>query len=165
MFLTYMSRKRPLAYGIIGLMVFLASFVILMNALGYTKKTEVLLTTSFKIGGQEQKFKAFYLCAPAEEFDVTFNVSSGSIKFSPWQAVIFEDSLGYFEYHNGTAVEKRQVWFFEGRTGTAGCSIGPKDVNQVWYLHFYNEDPYEKEVHVQITKVWYERNYLSWIKR
>lgn len=145
-------------------MVFLASFVILINALAYTKKTEVLLTTSFKIGRQEQKFKSFYLSAPAKGFDVTFNVSNGSIKFSPWPASVFEYSLGYFEYHNGTAVENRQVWFFEGNNGTAGGSIDPtKDVNQVWYLHFYNEDSYEKEVRVQVTKVWYEPNYLGWI--
>ena len=159
-----MSRKRLLAYGIIGLMVFLTGFVVLLNALAYTKKTEVILTTSFKIGGQEQKFKSFYLSAPAKEFDVTFNVSRGPIKFSPWPACVFEDSLGYFEYYNESGVEKRQVWFFEGNNGTAGGVIDPiKDVNQVWYLHFYNEDSYEKEVHVQVIKVWYEQNYLSWM--
>jgi hypothetical protein len=156
-----MQKKRLLIYGMFGLMVFLVSFVILVHALAYAEKREVLLTTSFTIGRQEQKVKAFYLSAPAEGFEVMFNVSSGSIKFSPWQACTFEDSLGYFEYHNGTAVEKRQVWFFEGNNGTAGCST--EDVNQVWYLHFYNEDSYEKEVHIQITKVWHEQNYQSWI--
>ena len=89
--------------------------------------------------------------------------SSGSIKFSPWDAPLFEDSLGYFEYHNGTAVEMRQVWFFEGNNGTAGCSISPESVNMVIYLHFYNEDPYEKEVYIQVAKSWREPNYQSWI--
>lgn len=147
-------------YGMLGLMVF-ASLVILIYGLAYREKREVLWTTTFTIEGQEQKFRAFFLSAPAEGFDIIFNVSKGSIKFSAWDANTFEESLGWFEYHNGTAVEKHQVWFFEGNNGTAGCSTS--DVNQVWYIHFYNEDSYEKEIHMQITKVWKEQNYQSWI--
>ena len=156
-----MQKKRVLIYGMLGLTVFMASLVALVYGLTYIEKREVLLTTSFTIGGQEQKFKAFYFSAPAKGFEIAFNVSSGSIKFSPWEACIFEDSLGYFEYHNGTAVEKRQVWFFEGNNGTAGCST--EDVNQVWYILFYNEDSYEKQVYIQINKVWHEQNYQRWV--
>ena len=155
-----MQKKRALIYGMLGLAVFIASLAVLVYGLTYVEKREVLLTTSFTIGGQEQKFKAFYFSAPAKGFEIAFNVSSGSIKFSPWEACIFEDSLGYFEYHNGTAVEKRQVWFFEGNNGTAGCST--EYVNQVWYILFYNEDSYEKEVYIQINKVWHEQNYQTW---
>jgi len=156
-----MQKKRVLIYGMLGLAVFIASLAVLVYGLTYIEKREVLLTTSFTIGGQEQKFKAFYFSAPAKGFEIAFNVSSGSIKFSPWEACIFEDSLGYFEYHNGTAVEKRQVWFFEGNNGTAGCST--EDVNQVWYILFYNEDSYEKQVYIQINKVWHEQNYQRWV--
>jgi len=156
-----MQKKRVLIYGMLGLAVFIASLAVLVYDLTYIEKREVLLTTSFTIGGQEQKFKAFYFSAPAKGFEIAFNVSSGSIKFSPWEACIFEDSLGYFEYHNGTAVEKRQVWFFEGNNGTAGCST--EDVNQVWYILFYNEDSYEKQVYIQINKVWHEQNYQRWV--
>ena len=156
-----MQKKRVLIYGMLGLTVFMASLVALVYGLTYIEKREVLLTTSFTIGGQEQKFKAFYFSAPAKGFEIAFNVSSGSIKFSPWEACIFEDSLGYFEYHNGTAVEKRQVWFFEGNNGTAGCST--EDVNQVWYILFYNEDSYEKQVYIQVNKVWHEQNYQRWV--
>jgi hypothetical protein len=156
-----MQKKRVLIYGMLGLAVFIASLAVLVYGLTYIEKREVLLTTSFTIGGQEQKFKAFYFSAPAKGFEIAFNVSSGSIKFSPWAACIFEDSLGYFEYHNGTAVEKRQVWFFEGNNGTAGCST--EYVNQVWYILFYNEDSYEKEVYIQINKVWQEQNYQRWV--
>ena len=156
-----MQKKRVLIYGMLGLAVFIASLAVLVYGLTYIEKREVLLTTSFTIGGQEQKFKAFYFSAPAKGFEIAFNVSSGSIKFSPWEACIFEDSLGYFEYHNGTAVEKHQVWFFEGNNGTAGCST--EYVNQVWYIFFYNEDSYEKQVYIQINKVWHEQNYQSWV--
>ncbi len=158
-----MSAKKVLKYYTLGLIVLLMGFAISLTAwYAYAlatsaEKKEVLLTTSFTIGPKEQKFKAFYLSAPAEEFEIEFNVSRGSIKFSPWQACMFEESLGYFDYYiNETTVEKRQVWFFEGNNGTAGCSIDPiNDTNQIWYIHFYNEDSYEKEVHIQVTKVWH----------
>lgn len=161
MLVIIMRIKRVLKYGMFGLMVFLASFVALIYATGSTERREVLLTTSFTIMGQEQKFKAFYLSAPAEGVYIAFNVSEGSIKFSPWGADSFEDSLGWIDYYNGTEVEKRQVWFFEGNNGTAGCSGDGE--NMVWYIHFYNEDSYKKEVHIQVTKFWHEPNYQSWI--
>ena len=149
-------------YSMLGSMVFIASLAILVHGLAYTEKREVLLTTSFTIGAEEEKFKAFYLSAPAKWFDIAFNVSEGSIKFSAWQANIFEHSLGWFEYHNGTAVEKHQVWFVEGiNNGTFGY-VGD-DVNMVWYIHFYNEDSYEKEVYIQVAKFWHEQNYQSWV--
>jgi len=157
-----MQKKRVLIYGMLGLTVFIASLVALVYGLTYIEKREVLLTTSFTIGGQEQKFKAFYFSAPAKGFEIAFNVSSGSIKFSPFPAKQFEESLGYFEHHiNETTVELVQAWFFEGNNGTAGCST--EDVNQVWYILFYNEDSYEKEVYIQINKVWHEQNYQSWV--
>jgi len=158
-----MWAKKVGKYYALGLMVLLVGFVfsligwyVYAQALSVDRK-QVLLTTSFKIGAKEQKFKAFYLSAPAEEFLIDFNVSMGSIKFSPWQASLFENSLGYFDYYiNETTVEKHQVWFFEGNNGTAGCGIDPiKDTNQIWYIHFFNEDSYEKEVYIQITKVWH----------
>jgi len=140
----------------IGLKVVLLGFALALTAWYVyaqaisTEKREVLLTTTFKIGAGEQKFKAFYLSAPAERFDIEFNVLSGSIKFSAWQASVFENSLGYFEYNNGTAVEKRQVWFYEGNNGTA--EYAGDSVNEIWYIHFYNEDSYEKEVYLKVTK-------------
>jgi hypothetical protein len=54
-----------------------------------------------------------------------------------------------------------QPWFFEGNDGTAGCS--GEGGNEVWYLLFYNEDSYEKEIHMQVTKVWRVQNYQSWV--
>jgi len=154
-----MFAKKIMKLGLIMLIVGFAVSLIGWYAYAQAvsaEKREVLRTETFTIGAGEQKFKAFYLPAPAEEFDIMFNVSEGSIKFSPWQAIMFEDSLGYFEYHNGTGVEKHQVWFFEGNNGTAGCGIdAAKDVDQVWYILFYNEDSFEKEVSFQVVKIWH----------
>lgn len=163
-----MSARKMLKYCALGLLVFLAglgiSLAVAVYALTPTERRGVLYTTSFTLGGQEQVFKAFYLSAPAESFEIAFNVSNGSVKFSPWLASQFEKSLGWFDYYvNETTVEKRQVWFFEGKNGTAGCC--GDSVNQVWYIQFYNEDPYEKEVRIQITKIWHISSYQSWMQR
>jgi hypothetical protein len=149
-----MLIKKVLIYCMLGSMVFLGGLAVFVHAWYiYAEKREVLLTTSLKIEGQEQKFKAFYLSAPVDWFEVEFNVSKGSVKFSVWDANLFEDSLGWFDYHNGTAVERLQVWLFEGNNGTAGFG-GEGGENMVWYIHFYNEDSYEKEVQLQVTKIW-----------
>ncbi len=157
-----MEKKRLLVlYSIFGITVSIATCVILSYAQIRTEKREVLLTTSFTIEAGEQKFKAFYLSSPAEGFLIHYNVSIGSIKFSPWPASSFEDSLGYIDHYiNETTVEKRQVWFFEGNNGGVGCSVG--DTDQVWYIQFYNEDPYAKEVNIQITRFWHVPIYQSW---
>jgi hypothetical protein len=158
-----MSAKKTLKHYAFYFVVFLAGFTLSVAAwqvylaAASTERRQVLLTTTFKIGAQEQKFKAFYLSAPADEFLIQFNVSVGSVKMSPWQAHIIEDDHGYFDYYvNETTVEKRQVWFFNEHNATIGCNVdSTTDVNQIWYVHFYNEDSYEKEVSLQVTKVWH----------
>jgi len=158
-----MSAKKTVKHYAFYLIVLLAGFSLSMAAwqvyfaAASAERKQVLLTTTFKISAQEQKFKAFYLSAPAERFDIDFSVSQGSIKCSPWQATIIEDSHGYFDrYVNETTVEKVQTWFFNENNGTAGCVIdSTKDVNQVWYILFLNEDSYEKEVNLQVTKAWH----------
>jgi len=157
-----MQKKKVPVYSMLGLTVFITTSIILSYAWTYTEKREVLLTTSFTIEGGEQGFRAFYLPKPAEGFEIKINVSIGSIKFSPFSAQEFEETLGYHQHYiNETTVEVVQPWFFEGNNGTAGCSTD--DADQVWYILFYNEDSYEKEIQIQITKVWKEQNCQSWI--
>lgn len=159
-----MSRKRLLVGCAIIVLGVLVGSIILVYSSAYAKKNEVLLDASFKIEGGNQKFRSFFVSAPVKEVIVSFSVSNGIIKFSPWQAAIFEDSLGYFEYYcNGIEVQMVQPWFFEGTHGNAGLGMGPEGENQVWYLLFYNPDSYEKEVYVRVIKVWYETNLPAWI--
>jgi hypothetical protein len=121
-----------------------------------TEKRQVLRAETFKISAGEQKFKAFYLSAPADSFEVTWNVSQGSIKWSAWQAHFIEDDHGYFDHWvNETTVEKVQTWFWNENNGTVSISGSPFAINEIWYVHFYNEDSYEKEVSFQVVKVWH----------
>jgi hypothetical protein len=157
-----MLAKKVVKYYTLGLIVLLAGFAVSIGVWYVyaqavsAEKREVLRTETFKIGAGEQKFKAFYLSAPADEFEVTWNVSKGSIKWSAWQYHIIEDEHGYFDHWvNETTVEKVQAWFYDQNNGTTSYSGTPFDINQIWYLHFFNEDSYEKEVSFQVVKVWH----------
>jgi len=158
----HMPTKKVLKYCSLGLIVLLVGvgvsltvWYVYAQALS-AEKRQVLRSETFKIAGGEQKFKAFYLSAPVDSFEVTWNVSEGSVKWSAWQASIIEDDHGYFDYWvNETTVEKVQTWFWNENHGTVGMSGSPPPVNEIWYLHFFNEDSYEKEVSFQVVKIWH----------
>jgi hypothetical protein len=160
-----MRKLRTLKFGTLGLLIVLVACATIVYALSYTENRELLLTTSFKLEGGKQRFTAFYLPAPATAFEVKFNVSSGTVKYSPWTAEMFEENQGYHEKCvNGTTVDKFQIWLFEVDNETLGHGIDPQyNVNKVWYLHFYNEDSSEKEVYIEVTKMWESQNYQDWI--
>ena len=126
-----MRKARALKYGVFISLIVVASLASVMYALAYTVKREVLYTETFKIEGQEQLFRAFYLSAPAVLFEATF------------------DSV--------------QGWECETDNGIVKWRIDPENLNQVWYLSFLNEDSYEKEVTVEVTKVWSEQNIQDWM--
>jgi hypothetical protein len=157
-----MSISKALNYRSLGLIVLLVGVGVSLAAwYAYgqavsAERRQVLRAETFTIGAGEQKFKAFYLSTPIESFEVTWNVSEGSIKWSAWKASIIEDDHGYFDYWvNETTVEKVQTWFWNENHGTVGLGPTPIPVNEIWYLHFYNEDSYEKEVSFQVVKIWH----------
>jgi len=142
------------------------SSIVLAYSVPYSEKREVLLDTSFNIeGGEHDKFRGFYVSAPTEDLVISVSVSEGFVNFSAWEDRIFEDSLGYFDYHNGTANEKIQVWFFSVHKGDAtfGLASNPESLNRIWYVQFGNPDSYEKEVDLTVTKIWHEPINPMWI--
>jgi hypothetical protein len=78
-----------------------------------SEKHATLLEKTLTIESGEQKFTAFYLPEPNETFQVTFNVSRGTIKCSIFNSGIFEDTQGYYKTHdeNGTII-KTQYWLY-----------------------------------------------------
>ena len=147
-----MRKTKALKYSTLILLIVLASLASVMFALAYTVKREVLYTETFKIEGQKQTFREFYLSAPAAMFEVKLTVSEGTIKWTPYSAVLFE-----------ATVDSIQGWECETDNGIVKWRIDSETLNQVWYLTFLNEDSYEKEVHVEVTKVWSEQNYQDWL--
>lgn len=161
-----MTRKRLLVGFTFVLLGLLASSIVLAYSVPYSEKREVLLDTSFNIeGGEHEKFRGFYVSAPAEAFVISISVSEGFVNFSAWEDRQFEDSLGYFDYHNGTAVEKIQVWLFSVDNGDAtfGLEGNPESLNRIWYVQFSNPDSYEKEVDLKVTKIWHEPVNPMWM--
>jgi hypothetical protein len=161
-----MRKIRLLKFGMFGLLIIIVSFATLAYALTVTEKREVLLTKSFKLDGGKQEFTAVYVPAPEGRLDVKVSVSKGTVKFQPYpDAKRFEDSLGYVEKRiNETSFEMVQYWLFELENETVdGLNVNNEDANQIWYLNFLNEDTYEKEVDLEVTKVWNTPNYQDWM--
>jgi hypothetical protein len=155
-----MQKVKAFKIGIFGLLIALGSLASVMYALAYTEKREVIYSNTIKIEGGEVMFRAFYLSAPAGLFEVKLSVSEGTIKWTPHSAVMFEDTLGWFPCRiNGGSFGKVQRWVCETDNGIVKWGVDPENVNMVWYLNFYNADAYEKEVHIEVTKVWEEQNY------
>jgi len=159
--------KRRLLLGLIFILLgLLASSIVLVYSVPYSEKREVLLDTSFEIDiGEHEMFRGFYVSAPVEDVVISISVSEGFINFSVWQGRIIEDSLGYFDWHNGTAVEKIQVWLFSVDEGDMPWSISDDSysVNKIWYVQFSNPDSYEKEVDLKVTKIWHEPVNPMWM--
>ena len=136
-----------------------------MYALAYTVKSEVIYTTeTFKINGQEQLFKPFYLSSPAAVFEVKLSVSKGTIKWTPYSAELLDATLDSFQSQKNEATyDALQGWECETDNGAIKWRIGSESLNQIWYLCFINDDEYEKEVTVEVTKVWSEQNFQDWM--
>ena len=87
-------------------------------------------------------------------FEVKLSVSKGNVKWAPYAATLFEDTLELFPYRIDSAtVDVIQGWEYETHNGTVKWRVDPENLNQVWYLSFLNEDSYEKEDYVEVTKV------------
>jgi hypothetical protein len=159
-----MRKARAMKYTVFILLTIVVSLASVMYALAYTVKSEVLYTQTFKIGGQEQLFRTFYLSAPAVLFEVKLTVSEGTLKWTPYSAVLFAATFDSFPPQaDDAATGTIQGWECETDNGIVKWRIDSENLDQVWYLCFLNEDSYEKEVTVEVTKVWSEQNIQDWM--
>lgn len=159
-----MQMKNLLKIGVLATLLLVSSFASVMYALAYTEKREVIYKNTLTIGSEEVKFRAFYLSSPAVLFEVKLTVSEGTIKWTPHSAVMFDDTQGWFPCRlGGGKFGKIQRWVCETDEGTVNWSVDPENVDMVWYINFFNPDDYEKEVQIEIIKVWETQNYNSWM--
>jgi hypothetical protein len=159
-----MQKIKAFKIGVFVSMIVFGSLASVMYALAYSEKREVIYSNTIKIESGEVMFRAFYLSEPAGLFEVKLSVSKGTIKWTPHSAVMFEDTLGWFPCRiNGRPFGTIQRWVCETDNGMVKWDVDPENVNMVWYLNFYNQDSYEKEVQIEVTKVWEEQNYQGWL--
>ena len=147
----------------ISLMV-IGSLASVIYARAYSEKREVVYTNTLTVGANEVKFRAFYLSAPAVLFEVKLSVSKGTLKWTPHSAVMFEDTLGWFPCRiTGKPFGTIQWWVCETDNGIVRWSVDQENMDMVGYINFFNQDYHEKEVTIEITKVWEEQNYQDWV--
>lgn len=159
-----MQTKKAFKITMVATLLFMSSLASVMYALAYTQKRELIYDNTITIGADEVKFRGFYLSSPASLFEVKLTVSEGSIKWTPHSAVMFEDTLGWLPCRiDENTFGKIQRWVCETDNGTVKWSVDPENVDMVWYINFYNEDDFEKKVHIEITKVWEGQNFNDWI--
>ncbi|MDG6222483.1 MAG: hypothetical protein IAX21_00265 [Candidatus Bathyarchaeota archaeon] len=159
-----MQRKNLLKTGVLATLLLVSSFATVVYALAYTEKHEVIYSNTITIDGQEVKFRAFYLSSPAAFFEVKLTVSEGTIKWTPHSAVMFDDTQGWFPCRLGNdTFGKIQRWVSETDNGTVSWRVDQENVDMVWYINLFNPDDYEKEVHIEIIKVWETQNYNEWM--
>ena len=159
-----MQRKNLLEIGVLATLLLVSSFASVMYAMAYPEKREVVYNGTISLDSQEVKFRAFYLSSPAVLFEVKLTVSEGTIKWTPHSAVMFDDTQGWFPCRlGGGEFGKIQRWVCETDDGTVSWSVDPENVDMVWYINFFNPDDYEKEVQIEVTKVWETQNYNSWM--
>ena len=147
-----MQKRKAIKIGMLGVLMLVGSLASVMYALAYSEKRELIYSNTITIEGREVKYRDFYLSAPAIMFEVKLIVSEGTIKWTPYSTVLFEATPDSF-----------QGWECETNNGIVKWRIDPENLDQDWYLTFLNEDSYEKEVTVEVTKVWSEQNYQDWM--
>ena len=156
------QKSRLLKVGVFVWLAVFVSFTFVMYALAYDVKREVVYSGNLTVEAQSQRFDGFYLSSPAVMFEVKVTVSEGSIKWAPYSAVLFEDTLGCLPSKAADDVLV-QGWECETSDGTVKWRVDTENLDQVWYLSFINDDLFNKEVSVEVTKLWSEQNYQDWI--
>lgn len=149
---------RLLKFGIIGIFILLVTSIIFVYAFAPHETEEFLCTKSVTLKGGEHKIVEFYLPSPASAVKFDFNISRGTIKHRPEPSSHFDYNQSYFEQFMEEAVA---VETDNGITGGGWTTIPEVEddkfskeyTDQIWYLYLLNEDSYEKEVVIEISKL------------
>ena len=158
------QNSKAVKCGLLVCLIITVSLTSVIYALAYSVKREVIYSNTLTVSSQQQNFRAFYLSEPSFMFEVKLTVSEGTIKWSPYSETLFDATFASFHSQvNQSTYGTLQGWECETSEGTVNWRIDSENLNQIWYLCFLNEDIYEKEVTVEVTKLWSEQNYLDWM--
>ena len=146
-----MSRKRLLvgSFIILGLLL-IGTFVLVHSALAKVEKSEVLLNNSFTVQGDSYQIKGPVLIPVSGEYVASFTVSEGTIKFYPLVPTFYQ------MWQEG----EEPPFLVEENHADYETSISTPSSFDMHFL-FVNEDSYQKEVHLQVSRIWPETNYLG----
>jgi hypothetical protein len=156
---SFMQKKRLLKFVLIGLSILLVTSVIYVYAFSPSEDEAFLCTKSVTLEGGEEIILEFYMPSPASAVRFDFNISSGTIKYRAEPSSHFDGNQSYFEQFMGEAtsleVENGPTGFgWSIAVGENPEKLNEEHLDQIWYLYLLNEDSYDKEVQVDITKIW-----------
>ena len=145
------ARRAIIVSGVIVLVLFIAGVFLLINSLAPVEKNNVLLNDSFSVLGNNYEYRTA-LIHSSGDYVASFAVSNGVIKFYPFDEATFPMWQG----------EQFEPSWVEADHADYGMSItlGAQG-SYPHYFVFVNEDSIEKEVHLQVARVWNESNYVG----
>lgn len=162
-----MQKKRRLGLAVIGLLLVLA---ILFTIVFATQTHETFLcrkSTTVKAG--EIAVVSFYVPEGGSEewIKYEFEVSQGTIKYMQFDPVAFQSNVSsVIEFMEKFDLSYDMV-FDEPENGIGGFDFTKTYsmsgqvydtkadyLDKTWDIFLYNEDSYDKEVTIDITKIW-----------
>jgi len=155
-----MIQKRLWVGSVVILgMLLVGTYLLVHSVFAQVERSNVLLNDSFTIQANDYQYRTTLIYSPAmpesAQYTASFTVSSGTIKFSPFTPGTYQ------LWQEGTY----QPDWTEADHADYGMSIGSgtQADNFNMYFVFLNDASYDKEVHLQVARVWNETNYPGMI--
>jgi hypothetical protein len=145
-----MSRKTIIIGGIPVLALLTAGTFLLVSSFAPLEKKNVLFDGSLDIVSNGYENRSVWIESTGD-YAASFTVSEGLIKFAPMLQSQFDRWLdGLFE---PSWIEAHQTVY--------GMSMGGQYAGYTLYFVFVNNDSFTKTVHLEVSKVWKETNYIG----
>lgn len=159
-----MSKRELLVTGVIILtMHVIGTFLFINSSFAQVERSAVVLNDSFTVPANDYQISEPIPFPKGSYSLYSFTVSEGTIKFFPLDTYFYK---AWQEDRDKLLPMLTNGWI-EG--DNVNHRVGPYDASLYWeggveiHCAFFNEDSYDKEVHMKITVTWYETNYLGMI--
>lgn len=146
-----LQRKRIIIATATTLALLAIGTYLLAGSLTLQERKEILLDDSFNVLGNHYENRTLSIPSSGD-YVASFTVSNGTIKFHSFTAATLE--LWQEGQYEPDWVEMDQTDY------GMGIELGPQE-NLFIYLIFVNDDSFQKEVHLEVARVWNEMNYLG----
>jgi len=130
-------------------MLSLGAFL-LLNSMTLLEKKEVLLNDTFNVAGHTYENKTAWVTSSGD-YIASFTVQGGTINFS-WVPRV---ELWLEGKYTPDWRESDQLEY------GFGASLGEEGIRSPFSFVFQNNDTSTKEVHLQVSKIWEETDYVS----
>jgi len=154
-----MSKKELLVGGVIILAMFMTgTFLFINSSFAQMERSAVVLNDSFTVPANDYQISE-PISFPKESTGLySFTVSEGTIKFFPLDTAFYKT----WQEDRDKLLPMLTNGWIEGDDMNYTETVYAESDYEIRCV-FFNEDSYDKEVHMKITVTWYETNYLGMI--